>query len=89
MNLNMTFGQAACQLLCRYSQSTLAASCVCWIIPIVTSDSIVAVHVWYAPDQWHNWRVAGVQTAPPCQAKCKKRAPTLLVFWYLLLLWFL
>ena len=31
MNLNMTVGQAACQLLCRYrpTQSTLAASCVC------------------------------------------------------------
>jgi len=26
MNLNMTVGQAACQLLCRYTQSTLAAS---------------------------------------------------------------
>jgi len=35
MNLNMTFGQAECQLLCRYTQSTLAASCVCWIVPIV------------------------------------------------------
>jgi len=32
MNLNMTVGQAACQLLCRYTQSTLAASCVCWIV---------------------------------------------------------
>jgi len=40
MNLNMTAGQAAYQLLCRYTQSTLAASCVCWIVPIVTSDSI-------------------------------------------------
>jgi len=40
MNLNMTFDQAVCQLLCRYSQSTLAASCVCWIILIVTCDSI-------------------------------------------------
>jgi len=29
MNLDRTFGQAACQLLCRYTQSTLAASCVC------------------------------------------------------------
>jgi len=28
MNLNMTVGQAACQLLGRYTQSTLAASCV-------------------------------------------------------------
>jgi len=79
MNLNMTVGQAACQLLCRYTQSTLAASCVCWIVPIVSCDSIkklVAVHVWNEPDQWHNWQVAGVRSAPPCQAKCKNRAPT-------------
>jgi len=27
MNLNMTVGQAACRLLCRYTQSTLAESC--------------------------------------------------------------
>jgi len=40
MNLNMTVGQAACQLLCRYIQSTRAASCVCWIVPIVTCNSI-------------------------------------------------
>jgi len=40
MNLNMTVGQAACRLLCRYTQSTLAASCLCWIVPIVTCDSI-------------------------------------------------
>ena len=40
INLNMTVGQAACQLLCRYTHSTLAASCVCWIVPIVTCDSI-------------------------------------------------
>jgi len=36
----MTVGQAACHLLCRYTQGTLAASCVCWIVPIVTFDSI-------------------------------------------------
>jgi len=29
MNLNMIVGQAACRLLCRYTQSTLVASCVC------------------------------------------------------------
>ena len=40
MNLNMTVGQAACQLLCRYTQSVLATSCVCWIVPIVTCDSV-------------------------------------------------
>jgi len=39
MNLSMTVGQA-CQLLCRYAQSTLAASCVHWIISIVTCGSI-------------------------------------------------
>jgi len=40
MNLNMTVGQAACQLLCQYTQGTLAASCDCWIVPIVTCNSI-------------------------------------------------
>jgi len=40
MNLNMTVGQAACQLLCRYIHSTLAASWFCWIVPIVACDSI-------------------------------------------------
>jgi len=33
---NKTVGQVACQLLCRYTQSTLAASCVCWIVLIVS-----------------------------------------------------
>ena len=28
------------------------------------SKKLVAVHVWNAPDQWHNWRVAGVRTPP-------------------------
>jgi len=40
MNLNMAVGQTACQLLCRYTQSTLAATCVFWIVPIVMCDSI-------------------------------------------------
>jgi len=35
MSLNMTVGQAACRLLCRYTQSTLVVSCVCCIVPIV------------------------------------------------------
>jgi len=39
MNLNMTVGQATCRLLCPYSQNTLSASCVCWIVPIVTCKS--------------------------------------------------
>ena len=29
-----------CHLLCRHIQSTLAAPCVCWIVPIVTFNSI-------------------------------------------------
>jgi len=63
MNLNMTVGQAACQLLSRYAQNTLAASCVCWIVPIVTCDSIkrtCGCSCLNASDQWHNWRLAGV-----------------------------
>jgi len=74
MNLNMMVGQAACQLLCRYTQSTLAASCVYWIVPIVMCDpskELVAVHVWNAPDQWHDWRVAGVRISPPVKLNAK------------------
>jgi len=40
IHFSMTVGQAACQLLCRCTQSTLAASRVCWIVPIVTCGSI-------------------------------------------------
>jgi len=39
MNLNMTVCQAACRILCRNAQSTLAAFCVSWIVPIVTCES--------------------------------------------------
>jgi len=40
----MTVGQAACQLLCRYTHNALAASCVCWIVP--TCDSIKRTCGW-------------------------------------------
>jgi len=43
---------------------------------VTLSKELMAVHAWNAPGQWHNWLVAGVRTAPPCQAKCKSRAPT-------------
>jgi len=39
MNLNMTVGQTAYRLFCQYTQSMLAASCVCWILPIVACES--------------------------------------------------
>jgi len=39
MNLNMTVGQAACGLLCQYTQSTLATSCICWIVPSFMCES--------------------------------------------------
>jgi len=39
MDLNTTVGQTACQLLCRYTQYMLTASCVCWIVRIVTCES--------------------------------------------------
>jgi len=77
-NLLMTVGQGACQLLCRYLKHT---GCVlhllnrtdCYVVTL--SKELVAVHVWNAPDQWHNWRVAGARTAP-CQATCKNLVPT-------------
>ena len=50
-----------------------------WLLPafaesyrllcVTLSKEFVALHVWNAPDQWHNWRVAGVRTAPPPLAK--------------------
>jgi len=45
MNLNMTVGQAACQLLCRYTQSTLAAFTESYRLLRVTLSKEVAVHV--------------------------------------------
>jgi len=49
MTISMTVGQAACRLLCRYTQSTLIASCVCRIVPLVLrvnhAKELVAVHV--------------------------------------------
>jgi len=42
---------------------------------VILSKELVAVHVWNAPDQWHNWR-----TSPPCQAKCTNRDPSSLYF---------
>ena len=43
----VTDGQAACQLLGRYTQSTLAASCVCWIV------GLLIVTLWlYQKNLW-------------------------------------
>jgi len=39
MDINITVGQAACRLWCRHTQSTLAASCLWWIVSIVTCES--------------------------------------------------
>jgi len=36
----------------------------CWLLRVTLSKELVAVHVWNAPDQWHNWQVAEVRTAP-------------------------
>jgi len=46
INLNITIGQAACRLLYGYTRSTLAASCVCWILPIVTCESGDLIKGW-------------------------------------------
>jgi len=46
MNLNMTVDQAACQLLCRYTQSTLAAFALSYrLLRVTQSKELVAVHV--------------------------------------------
>ena len=44
------------------------------LLRVTLSNELMAVHVWNAPDQWYNWRVAGVRT-PPCQAKNVKTGP--------------
>jgi len=63
MNLNMTVGQAACQLLCRYTQKH--AGCVLRLL------NHTDCYTWLSKDerrcgcscfdnalnQWHNWRV--------------------------------
>ena len=50
------------------------------LLRVTLSKELVTVHVWNAPDQWHNWRVAVVRTPPTCQAKCKNRALANLYF---------
>ena len=78
MNLNMMVGQAACQPLCRYTQSTLAASCVCWIVPIVTCDYRVK-RTCGCSSLKCTWSVSwltggrGASHHHPCQTKCKNR----------------
>ena len=55
MNLNMAVGQAACQLLCGYTQCMLAAFAeTCQLLRMTLSKELVTVHVRNAPDQWHN-----------------------------------
>jgi len=34
------------------------------LLRVTLTKELVAVHVWNASDQWHNWRVAGVRTTP-------------------------
>jgi len=42
------------------------------LLCVTLSKELVAVHVWNALDQWHNWRVAGVRTAfPPAKLNVK------------------
>ena len=91
MNLNMTIVQAACRLWCRYAQSRLAASCVCWTVPIFgvnQAKQLVPVRVWNALDQWCNWPGGRGKNRPLWQAKYKSQAPTQLAYWCLLFFWF-
>jgi len=74
MNLDMTVGQAASQLFCLYTQSTLATSCVCWIVPIVAYDSINRTcGCSCLKCTWAVAKLTGGRGANrlPCQAKCK------------------
>ena len=60
MNLNMTVGQVVCQLLCRYTQSTLAGSCVCWIVPIATCTH--QKNLWVFMFEMH--QISGITDEP-------------------------
>ena len=41
-----------------------------WLLRVTLSEELVAVHVWNAPDHWHNWRWQGCELLP-CQANVK------------------
>ena len=41
------------------------------LVRVDLSKEFVAARVWNAPDQWHNWRMAGVRTAPPAKLNVK------------------
>ena len=42
-----------------------------WLLRVTLSKELLAVHVWNAPDQWPNWRVAGARTSPPAKLNVK------------------
>ena len=60
VNLNMTVGQAKCQLLCRYTHSTLAASCICWIVAIAW---LYEKNLWLFMFEMH--LISGITDEPP------------------------
>jgi len=41
------------------------------LLRVTISKELVAAHVWNAPDQWYNWRVAGVRTVPHAKLNVK------------------
>ena len=41
------------------------------LLRVTLSKEFVAVHVWNALDQWHNWRVAEVRTSPSAKLNAK------------------
>jgi len=61
----MTLGQAPCQLLCRYTHSTLAASCVCWIIDCYVG--LYQKNLWLFMFEMH--LISGITDEPPPLAK--------------------
>ena len=78
-----------CQILCRYTQSTLAASCVCWIVLIVTCDTIKRTNGLFMFEMHLiTGRTDGWQVCESfrCQAKCKIPALPRLYFGIYILL---
>jgi len=74
MHLNTTVDQAACQLLCRCTQSTLPAFAELYrLLRVTLSKELAAVmfEMHLISGITDGWQVCEL---PPCQAKCKIRA---------------
>jgi len=59
-------------LKARWLRPTFAESSR--LLRVNQAKELVVVHVWNAPDQWQNWRVAGVRTSPLTKLNVKTKS---------------